>query len=178
MSAFSKFMLVLVLFVVILVFSFNPQSAPVRTDLTYQNLLAALGGIFVIVLLVERVTEIVISIWRQTEADSIKKDVEMLAADTTQVVAHREKATELAKFQAETKSIALSCGLAISVIVCAAGVGLLETILVTANGNENFLRGVDILLTSGLIAGGSDGFHQFTSALEKFFKKSKENMDS
>ncbi len=42
---------------------------------------------------------------------------------------------------------------------------------------ESFLRAVDIVLTAGLISGGSDAFHQFTSALEKFFKQSKAKME-
>ena len=108
-------------------------------------------------MLVERATEIVITIWRK--------------------VPETDKAEEIAKYQAETKGYSLLVGFTLSVIVCSAGIGLLGEIIDSRNGSPEFFRGVDIILTSGLIAGGSDAFHQFVRALETFFTKSKENME-
>jgi hypothetical protein len=143
--------------------------------LTLQKVLAALGGIFIIVLLVERATEIVISIWRQAETDQKKEE---LAAHTADPAKAATAAKDLARYQAETKVISLLIGFALSIVVCSAGVGLLGEIIDITKSNLHFLRGVDIILTSGLIAGGSDAFHQFTSSLETFFTKSKEKMQN
>lgn len=176
MLSFGKWFLLGILTIVIIVFSVNPQSAPVVSDLTLQKVFAALGGIFVIVLLVERVSEIVISIWRQASTDQLKEELSVLKGDSAKAEDATAKAKELAKYQAETKGLALLVGFAVSVVVCAAGVGLLGEIIDITKGNPHFLRGVDIILTSGLIAGGSDAFHQFVRALETFFTKSKENM--
>ncbi|MCI5158630.1 MAG: hypothetical protein D3906_09375, partial [Candidatus Electrothrix sp. AUS1_2] len=57
-----------------------------------------------------------------------------------------------------------------------AGVGMLSTILNTEGVNQGLIRFVDIILTAGLIAGGSDGFHQFVAAIETFFVESRNNM--
>jgi len=157
MLSFGKWLLLGTLATIIIVFSVNPQSARFADNLTFQDVLAALGGIFIIVLLVERATEIVITNWRKTP--------------------QTDKAEEIAKYQAETKGYSLLVGFTLSVIVCSAGIGLLGEIIDSRNGSPEFFRGVDIILTSGLIAGGSDAFHQFVRALETFFTKSKENME-
>lgn len=72
MISFGKWLLLGILTIVIIIFSVNPQSAPIVSDLTLQKVLAALGGIFVIVLLVERATEIVMSIWREASTDKLR----------------------------------------------------------------------------------------------------------
>jgi hypothetical protein len=176
MVSFGKWLLLGILTIVIIVFSINPQASPFVSDLTLQKVLAALGGIFVIVLLVERATEIVISIWRQAPTDQLKEELTALTGDPTKAADATAKAKELAKYQAETKGLSLLVGLSLSIVVCSSGVGLLGEIIDSTKGHVHFLRGVDIVLTSGLIAGGSDAFHQFVRALETFFTKSKENM--
>ncbi len=178
MPSFPKVLVLAVLLVVVIVFSVTPQVAPIRADLTFQSVLGALGGIFIIVLLVERATEIAIAIWRQSAADALKEEISLLAKDATRAADHLAKSKELAVYQAGTKSIALLIGFSLGVIVCSAGVGLLASVVDTSKASINFIRGVDILLTAGLIAGGSDGFHQFTSALETFFSESKKKMET
>ena len=177
-GSFLKMLIFAVLFAVVIFFSANPQAAPFKEDLTLQAVMAALGGILIIVVLVERSTEIFISIWRQSAADGLKKEIEAFGGRDAQNEALVEKQKALGVYRAETKNIALLVGFTIAVIVCSAGVGLLGTLIDTFAGNTGFIRGVDIVLTSGLIAGGSDGFHQFTSALETFFTESKRNMAS
>jgi len=178
MISFGKWLLIGILTIVIIIFSVNPQSAPIVPNLTLQKVLAALGGIFVIVLLVERATEIVISIWRQVPTDKLKRELSVLTSDPTKAEAAAVKVKELVEYQAETKGLSLLTGFAISIVICSVGVGLLGELIDITKGNPHFLRGVDIVLTSGLIAGGSDAFHQFVRALETFFTKSKENMQN
>jgi hypothetical protein len=176
MVSFGTWLLLGILTIVIIIFSVNPQLAPIFSDLTLQKVLTALGGIFVIVLLVERAMEIVISIWRQAPTDQLKEELSALMGDPAKAADATAKAKELAKYQAETKGLSLLVGFALSIVVCSAGVGLLGEIIDITKGNKYFLRGVDIVLTSGLIAGGSDAFHQFVRAIETFFTKSKEKM--
>jgi hypothetical protein len=176
MVSFGTWLLLGILTIVIIIFSVNPQLAPIFSDLTLQKVLAALGGIFVIVLLVERSMEIVVSIWRQAPTDQLKEELSALMADPAKAADATAKAKELTKYQAETKGFSLLVGFALSIVVCSAGVGLLGEIIDITKGNKYFLRGVDIVLTSGLIAGGSDALHQFVRALETFFTKSKEKM--
>jgi hypothetical protein len=150
----------------------NPQLAPIISDLTLEKVLVALGGIFVIVLLVERVTEIVVSIWWQATTDQLEEELSAVMDDPAKTADATAKAKKkLAKCKAETKGFSLLFGFTLSIVVCSAGVGLLGEIIDITKGNVQFLRGVDIVLTSGLIAGGSDEYHQFVRALEKLFKK-------
>lgn len=179
-GTFAKMLVLVGLVILVVVFSVNPLVAPIKSDLAFSTIMTSLGGVFVIVVLVERVTEIAITIWRQSDADQIKTEIENLKGDPAGVAELLPKEKFLASYQAETKSIALLVGFTISIVVCCAGVGLLGSIVeISAGpGNVNFLRGVDILLTSGLIAGGSDGFHQFVTTLETFFSESKRRMEN
>jgi len=174
-GSFGKFLLLGILTIAVIIFSVNPQKAPIISDLNLKNLFVALGGIFVIVLLVERATEIVISIWRHAPTEQLKEELSTLKGDTAKAAEETVKAKELTKYQAETKGDALLVGFALSVVVCSAGVGLLGEIIDTTEVNEKFFRGVDIVLTSGLIAGGSDSFHQFVRALEILFGKMRKS---
>lgn len=177
MLSFGKFILFFALAVIIVIFSAFPRSAPIVTDLTLQDVMGTLGGVFTIVLLVERATEIIISTWRQADTDQKKEELLLLkdaAAKPDKAVAK----ARLTKFQKETKEIALLIGFTLAVIVCSSGVGLLGEIIDIPDENKSLLRGIDIILTSSLIAGGSDAFHQFVRALETFFTKSKENIQN
>jgi len=171
MVSFGKWPLLGILTIVVIIFSVNPQLTPIISDLTLEKVLVALGGIFVIVLLVERVTEIVVSIWWQATTDQLEVELSALKGDPAKAADATAKDKELAKYKAETKGFSLLFGFTLSIVVCSAGVGLLGEIIDITKGNVQFLRGVDIVLTSGLIAGGSDEYHQFVRALEKLFKK-------
>ncbi|CAK8725545.1 hypothetical protein KKHLCK_16990 [Candidatus Electrothrix laxa] len=152
MKDFRKFLFAGVLFLLALVSSINfPAGASIKESFNFESLFGTLGGIFIIVLLVERVTEVVLAFWRQTNKKTVLN-------------------------QDETRRIALMIGFSLGVLVCSAGVGMLSTILEPEAVNQGFIRFVDIILTAGLLAGGSDGFHQFVAAIETFFVESRKNM--
>ena len=151
MDDFRKLLLAGVLLLLAIVSSVTfPQGAPIKEGFGFESLLGTLGGILIMVLLVERVTEIALAFRRQAKKGDANQD--------------------------ETKRIALIIGFSLGVLVCSAGVGMLSTILNTEGVNQGLIRFVDIILTAGLIAGGSDGFHQFVAAIETFFVESRNNM--
>jgi hypothetical protein len=198
----SNYTLIVILTLIVIYFSANPQSAPIVSDLTLQKVLSALAGIFAFVLLVERFTEIIISFSRGIETDKKIEEISLLKEELSSQSQNSENANletgtnttnpdnqdknkeeklatsqkTLAKYQAETKKTSLLVSFALSIIICSAGVGLIGEIIDIKQGNQNFLRAVDIVLTSGLIAGGSDSFHQVVRAFETFFTESKKNM--
>lgn len=174
MKPFAKAVVLGVLLLVTIYNAVHPQLAPVKANLRLDTILGALGGLFVLVLLIERATEIVISIWRQTDTDILKQAIELLAKDPARSADLATQSTALAAYQAETKHIALLVGFSLSVLACAGGIGILDTIIDTSKGaDSHFLRGIDILLTAGLLAGGSDSVHQFVRALETVFQSAK-----
>ncbi|KAA3622064.1 MAG: hypothetical protein DWQ02_26720 [Bacteroidetes bacterium] len=180
---FGKVLVFIVLIIIIISFSLQQLNAPFKEDLELNDIAGALGAMFIIILLVERVIEIFISIWRAPGSDLLKQQVETLEkAPTTpdQLIKAQEDYT---KFKARTKSIALQLGFSISVLICATGIGLLSEIIdvlpeEAPSLQKSFIRGIDIVLTSGLIAGGSDAFHQFVNSIVVFFKTSKEKMEN
>ncbi|MBM9535675.1 hypothetical protein [Desulfobulbus alkaliphilus] len=173
MNRFAKTLVISILFLIVLYWSIHPQSAPIRGDLQFETILGMLGGLFVLVLLIERATEIAIAIWREAPTQRLQQEINTLSEDSTASDAAAAKTADLLAYQAETKGIALLIGFTLSVIACAGGIGILDTIVDTSNANKPFMRGMDIILTSGLLAGGSDAFHQFVRALESFFVSSR-----
>lgn len=155
MEDFRKFLLAGAMLVLAIVSSVKfPAGAPIKEDFGFESLLGTLGGILIIILLVERVTEIALTLWRRKPGDPAKGD----------------------EYKAETKRIALLIGFSLGVIVCSAGIGLLSAVVGTTAPSQGFIRFIDIFLTAGLIAGGSDGFHQFVSTIETFFVESRKKM--
>ena len=152
-------------------------------ELSSRGLAGTLTGLFILVLLVERATEIAMIIWREADTEILKKKISAIPeADRTgtRAIEYQAALKELEDRAADTKRWALSCGIVLSVIVCVAGAGLLTSVLNYSDGNrfqKYLLRAVDIVLTSGLIAGGSDSFHQFVATLDTFFKNSRDRLN-
>jgi cytochrome c biogenesis protein CcdA len=167
-----KFVVLALLTFIVIGYSYHPLVAPLKSDLTIQNILGSLGAIFILTLLIERVTEIAVAISREASTKKIKGEIAALQSDPLRADV---KEAELIAYKSETKTIALLIGFSLSIIVCSAGIGILSAIIVndSKTANTRFLRGIDIVLTSGLLAGGSDSFHQFVSALENFFESTK-----
>lgn len=168
---FIKLLVLATLLIVVLVFSADGKNAPVKTNLEFGMIMGALGGLFILVLLIERSTEILIAIWREGGAEELKLEIDSLKSDPTKAAELAAAQKKLVTYQAQTKSNALLIGFSISIIACAGGIGILETIVDT--NSSSFMRGIDIVLTSGLLAGGSDAFHQFVRALESVFTELK-----
>jgi hypothetical protein len=157
-------------------FSLHAYSAPIQPGFTLQSFLGSLSAILVIVLLVERATEVGVAIWRAEAVAILRVESRLLAKDPNRNDDLAAKNSQLAAYQAATRRRTLLVGFVIGIVVCCAGVGLLQSVVVVGAGNGPFLRGVDIVLTAALIAGGSDGFHQFTSTLESFLAETKNSI--
>ncbi len=169
MKPFGKALIVAVLVIVIMYGIVNPQFAPVRDDLNLASILGVLGGLFILVLLIERATEIAIAIWREPHARKKHIIVEDLTKSAAEPAKLDLEKSLLLDYKSETKSIALLIGFSLSVVACAGGIGILDAIVDIEGADQGFMRGIDIVLTSSLLAGGSDAFHQFVRALEDFF---------
>ena len=175
----AKILLLVILFIIVIVFAIQQLSAPFREDLKVQDITGALGALFIIVLLVERVIEIFTSIWRAPEADKLKQNINSIT-DKRKTNELKVAKDELAEYKVKTQGITLLTSFSLAIIICAAGVGLLSEIINlpgdAPSSQKSFIRGVDIVLTAGLIAGGSDGFHHFVNSFVTFFKNLQDNM--
>ena len=182
-TRYAQILTLIILLIIIIVSAVNPLNAPFKEELKLQDIVGAIGALFIIVLLVERVIEIIISIWRGPETESLKQQINSFTDDEKASRPNDFKAAQekLAKHKAKTTGIALLLGFTFSVVICAAGVGLLSEIIDlpgnAPRGQKSFLRGLDIVLTAGLLAGGSDAFHQFANSIVTFFKETKKKME-
>ncbi|WP_291319734.1 hypothetical protein [Desulfonatronospira sp.] len=175
MNPFGKALIVAALVIVVMYGVVNPQFAPVREDLNLASILGVLGGLFILVLLIERATEIAIAIWREPHTRRKKNELEELTKSAAEPAKLDLEKTKLLDYKSETKSIALLLAFSLSLVACAGGIGILDVIVDIQEDGQGFMRGVDIVLTSSLLAGGSDVFHQFVRALEDFFGSARRN---
>lgn len=177
-TRFSYIVIIVILIIVVIFYAVNPLYAPFKT-IELPHLAGTFGALFIIVLLIERVTEIFISLTRSTKADQLKLAVDSFSEDDrkTKEKEFKEAENALSTYKSATKKSAMTAGFVLAVLICAAGVGFLSEVIdldqIKINDQESFIRGMDIILTAGLISGGSDAFHQFVTTVEAYFKDSK-----
>jgi hypothetical protein len=83
-------------------------------------------------------------------------------------------------YKSQTRKIALWTALSVGLLISGVGVRSLNTLLepvpqdfVNSNAQGLLFRCVDVLLTGGLIAGGSDGIHKITQLATTFFEETR-----
>lgn len=93
-----------------------------------------------------------------------------------------DESQELARYKAETRLLAFLVSVVLGAIVAVMGVRALGMFVDPGEfedlreAQRRLFHALDVVLTTGLIAGGSDGFHQFTSLFTTYLKKTKENV--
>jgi hypothetical protein len=148
-----------------LVFSWSSRAdiaAPFQQNLG-NSIVGTISGMGVLVILVERTTEVVVNTLRSEEV-VMKSRLDRLELQQEPVgQEYPELKERLAVYKSGTQRLSLLVGLAIGVLVSCTGVGFLSSILNLSESipvNLQLRRGVDILLTAGLLAGGSQAFHE------------------
>ena len=140
---------------IVLVGVYQAQSTEVLTFEANETILAGAANIilvyFVLALLVERACEVVMDLLTSTGAVPPKAAANAQSA------------------RSGRRMISILVCLLFSVVICVAGLRLIEMILVVATNGDIALVGyfaaVDALLTSLILAGGSDGIHQIMRSL-------------
>jgi hypothetical protein len=136
-------------------------SAPFRAD-AGSVVLGSLPGLGVLVVLVERSTEVAINAVR-TEASSLESRKTLLEkGQRNSEPEYVDITAKLEKYKAGTQQLSLLIGLALGVLVACTGVGMLNSILTDKLIPEELQlrRLADIILTAGVLAGGSQAFHE------------------
>jgi hypothetical protein len=157
---------------------FLMKSVRFKEDLG-QEIGHVLSSLLVIALFVERLIEVVVSIWR--EPDQEKKDhaVATVSGPDGKALAGKEAdQEELKKTQVEHKAdtgvFASAVGLCIGVLVAAVSFQCLGHLFDPQSLGElpetqrKLFVGVDILLTGAVLSGGSDAVHKIFNAFNAF----------
>lgn len=138
----------------------------------FRTALIQLGILYIVALFVERSLEVLIKAWRQGGKSRRQQEVQ------SAVSADRSKAeTKLLEYQTGTQRRALLVGLTLGIMVSLSGVRLLGPIFEVDTDwkpfQEVMFHFTDVILTAGLIAGGSATIHELMATIDTFLKESR-----
>ena len=170
--------IVLIIIVAILIHLFGwDQVIGIREDVTVDNYSKLFVNLFVITVIVERFIGVFNSIWRRSGRLERIRAVENAGTQKERIAAQNR----LDVYRSRTETLAMYSGFAIGIIVGLAGVHTLQVVFDAGSlsgSQKTLFLGTDILLTAGLIAGGSKGINAITSLLGSFLEASKEQAKS
>jgi hypothetical protein len=150
----------------------------IKVDAT--NIVGYLTPLLLTAALIERAVEVVITPWRDPEADDKAIKVATAAAqvkagDANAQNALNTNAGDLNQYKGKTRQYAYAIAVALSVLAVTAGVRtlwpLLDTSKAVPTDQLNFFRWYDMVLTTLLLAGGAAGLHAPINAFTSFFEK-------
>ena len=148
-----------------------------RGDAPFLTALSQLGILYIVALFVERSLEVLIKAWRQGGKSTLEHN-EWSAEKDSDAQTQAKKA--LAEYKAGTQRRALLLGLTLGVLVALSGVRLLGPIFSfdpTSHGwfQQAVFHFTDIIVTAGLIGGGSATIHELMALIDNFLKSSRQN---
>ena len=134
-----------------------------------------LSALFIISLVMERALEVFVNTWREPGSAALKLRHEQLRRRRRPAEpAELEKIEEERQvYRTQTQVLALRVSFAAGVVISAVGIRTLEGLLLPgafAGPTSQVLafRVVDVLLTGGVIAGGSDAIHKVINVFTTF----------
>jgi hypothetical protein len=148
-----------------------------RKPFDLASVLRLLGTYGVIALVVERTLEVFISAWRGQVTGQLFSAVEsarrrLEAAPHSfglqQAAAERDRA--LADYRGTTQRIALRAGVVLGLLIAATGIRTLDLFVAvqTDFAPRLLYTLLDVVVTAGMIGGGSDAVHKLMSAVTRF----------
>jgi hypothetical protein len=153
-------------------------------NVTSSNLLGYLTPLILTAALIERAVEVVISPWRDPDADTKTSAVKAAAvkakapnADANAQQTLKTNTDALNEYRGKTRQYAFAIAVALSVLAVTAGIRTLWPLLDQTQAPPadqlNYFRWYDMVLTALLLAGGANGLHAPINAFTSFFEKDK-----
>jgi hypothetical protein len=150
--------------------AFKPISGPAFAGVV--------GWLFAVALFVERAVEVIVMVFRDQDADLLDnaeaeaKDAFTAATDpaTKQAAQTALSAAHEAViiYRAHTKEFALQVGFFLGALVALAGVRALHGLIPDNIVTGRWFTLVDIIVTSAMLAGGSEGIHRLVNVFTSF----------
>ncbi|MCP4632175.1 MAG: hypothetical protein GY855_04560 [candidate division Zixibacteria bacterium] len=180
------FILILVVIIVFII-ALKPDAVQIK-DQAVSNLGQLMASLFIVALLMERALDVFLSTWRAEKGDNQERQIrdhrdkikehKETKTDSSEVEAKLQKTIEeRAKHRHETRLYALWAGLFFGLIISAVGIrslGSMVDIRTIANSTQLTLFNIiDVVLTGGIIAGGSDGIHKMMEVYLAFMETTK-----
>jgi hypothetical protein len=150
------------------------------------DVLQIIMTLFVIALFLERAMDVFLTTWRAPQSEELameishlRENLEQNPGDEELLRQKREKETALAQFKRTTRIISMWTGFILGMVVALAGIRALFP-LVDARAFRNIpavqqslFRLLDVFITGGLLAGGSDGIHKLAEVYRAFMESTK-----
>jgi len=168
--------LILVVFVAFVVgYLKMDQSATYNYALKREDYDTIFVDLFLIALVVERFIEVFNSIWRRAGKVRCLRKVHNARTERERIDAQQH----LDAYRSRTETLAMYGSFLMGLAVALSGVHILQVLFDIASLpplQQTLFNATDIVLTAGLIAGGSKGINGLTSLFGNFLARSKDNI--
>lgn len=148
-----------------------------RKPVDLASVLRLLGTFGVLALVVERTLEVFISAWRGhttgqlfSAVESARRRLEAAPQSFGLQQAAAETDRSLADYRGMTQRIALRAGVVLGLLLAACGIRTLDMFVAAPSDVAPLLLYtlLDVVVTAGMIGGGSDAVHKLISAVTRF----------
>lgn len=153
-------------------------------------LVASLG---IIAIIIERSLEIFLTAFRAQRSEEMDLEISRIKDKISTASPGGKRASDLAesladsqqkklKFSSETRVYSLWSGLFVGILASAVGIRSLQTLIdpdafsAADSYQRSLFTFIDVLLTGGILAGGSDGIHKLVEVLRAFLDKSRSSL--
>ena len=172
-----------IFFAVMLITQFAGLGGSVKLNpqLSLPDVMAVLTSFMVLTLVVERFADVVITVPIEFNKLTLLKSIEAKKETNEE---HLELVSQLNKYRAETRTSTTRLNLFLGLIIGLAGYRILSALSGSSDsfnpiedlGERQLLiyHTVDIVLTAGLIAGGSKGINVISKSMRDWFKASRQ----
>lgn len=167
----------------------DPKKLPwsaINLTVSVSDLAGKLAPLAVAAAVIERAVEILISPWRDGEANKLSRVVDAARAAVAKSPADggaaaklKEASDTLDDYKSQTQQYAFAISLALSVLASMAGVRALGAFFdatsktlpagFLTSPQYYFFTTVDMALSAALLSGGADGIHSVMNAITTFF---------
>jgi hypothetical protein len=148
-----------------------------NADFKFDDYSTLFVNLFFITVIVERFIEVFNSIWRREGRLVLARALETADPGPKKIEAQKE----LDAYRARTQTLAMYTGYALGIIVGLAGVRILTVMFETSSltGTQEILfHAMDVLLTAGLIGGGSKGINAVTDVFGKYLEATSQKVEA
>ena len=139
--------------------------------------LTALGTLLIIALFVERAQQVYISAWRTLGREQLDAEIAELQKTGSDAGRLRELESTRLEYRHKTRQMAFLGGMILGVLISFAGPRILAEVMSVSQTlkawQATVFHGVDILITGGLIGGGSEGIHKLVTLITDFLDQTR-----
>ncbi len=176
-STKSFFITIAAFFVVMIITHTASFGANVELDkdITLPDILGILTSFMILTLVVERFADVVITGPREFEKIALLESISAKEQKSEDVTDLKQ---QLNNFRSETRKTTMQLNLFLGLIIGFAGYRILSALTGSIDNlevNQKLMfHTVDILLTAGLVAGGSKGINVISKSMRDWFKPAKD----